>query len=113
MATTSEHPSGTVIQTWLPHPLDQELRKHAEAERRSLSSTIRLAIEGNLTRADRERRRLDKVLLRHRPLTIPGGGGGTRLDRKKSAAVPLKGAAAARSRGLCDKVLLPCVTDRA
>lgn len=47
--------SGTVVQTWLPHPLDQELRKHAEAERRSLSQTIRLAIEDRL-RADQERR---------------------------------------------------------
>jgi hypothetical protein len=56
MATTStERPSGAVVQAWLPHPLDQELRKHAEAERRSLSSTIRLAVE-DLLRADQERR---------------------------------------------------------
>ncbi len=55
MATTETDTSGTVVQAWLPHQLDQELRKHAEAERRSLSSTIRLAIEDKL-RADEERR---------------------------------------------------------
>jgi hypothetical protein len=44
VATTQAKQSGTVVQAWLPHPLDQELRKHAEAEGRSLSSTIRLAI---------------------------------------------------------------------
>ena len=55
MATTGTDTSGTVVQAWLPHPLDQELRKHAEAERRSLSSTIRFAIEDKL-RADEERR---------------------------------------------------------
>ena len=33
MATSQEKQSGTVIQAWLPHPLDQELRKQAEAER--------------------------------------------------------------------------------
>jgi len=55
VATSQEKQSGTVIQAWLPHPLDQELRKQAEAERRSLSSTIRLAIEDKL-RADEERR---------------------------------------------------------
>jgi len=55
VAITEEKSSGTVVQTWLPHPLDKELRKHAEAERRSLSSAIRLAIEDRL-RADEERR---------------------------------------------------------
>jgi len=56
VATTRQDSSGTVVQAWLPHPLDQELRKHAEAERRSLSSTIRLAVEDKLRAADQERR---------------------------------------------------------
>jgi hypothetical protein len=46
MATETK--AGSVLQTWLPHPLDQQLRRHAEAERRSLSSTIRLAVEDQL-----------------------------------------------------------------
>jgi hypothetical protein len=50
----TERPSGKVAQVWLPHPLDQELRKHAKAERRSLSSTIRIAVEDKL-RSDEER----------------------------------------------------------
>ena len=48
MAITEEKSSGTVVQAWLPHPLDKELRKHAEAERGSLSQTIRLAVEDKL-----------------------------------------------------------------
>jgi hypothetical protein len=47
---TQEKTSGKVVQAWLPHPLDKELRKHAESERRSLSSTIRLAVEDALRR---------------------------------------------------------------
>jgi len=55
VVATTQDSSGTVVQAWLPHPLDKELRKHAEAERRSLSSAIRLAIEDRL-RTDEERR---------------------------------------------------------
>jgi hypothetical protein len=47
MAATQES-NGTVFQAWLPHPLDKELREYAEAERRSLSQTIRLAVEDQL-----------------------------------------------------------------
>ena len=54
MATTGTASSGTVVQAWFPHPLDQELRKHAEPERRSRSSALRLAIEDRL-QADEER----------------------------------------------------------
>jgi hypothetical protein len=50
---TQEKTGGRVVQTWLPHPLDQELRRHAKAERRSLSSAIRIAVEDKL----KERRR--------------------------------------------------------
>lgn len=39
---------GTVAQSWLPHPLDKQLREHAAAERRSLSWIIRLAVEDQL-----------------------------------------------------------------
>jgi hypothetical protein len=49
VATTETKTSpGVVVQSWLPTPLAHELRKHAEAERRSLSSTIRIAIEDKL-----------------------------------------------------------------
>ena len=46
MGTKQE--SGSVVQTWLPHPLDKELRQHAADKRRSLSQTIRLAVEDQL-----------------------------------------------------------------
>ncbi|MGZ5308658.1 MAG: ribbon-helix-helix protein, CopG family [Solirubrobacterales bacterium] len=47
MAATQQS-NGTVFQAWLPHPLDKELRERAEAERRSISQTIRIAVEDRL-----------------------------------------------------------------
>jgi hypothetical protein len=47
--------SGKVIQSWVPVQLAERLKAQAELERRSVSSTIRLAIESKL-RADEERR---------------------------------------------------------
>jgi hypothetical protein len=58
--TETEESSGTVAQVWLRHPLDKELRKHAEAERRSLSATIRLAIEDKL-RGTEQRQLVDQT----------------------------------------------------
>ena len=53
MATTHEtERGGTVVQSWLPHPLDRQLREHAAAERRSLSSAIRIAVEDKLRKAE-------------------------------------------------------------
>lgn len=61
MATSSkERSSGTFARVWLPHSLGRELRKHAEAERRSLSSTIRLTIEDRLQAEERCRRALSR-----------------------------------------------------
>ena len=54
MATTDADTSGTVVQAWLRTRLTRSCGS-TEAERRSLSSTIRLAIEDKL-RADEERR---------------------------------------------------------
>ena len=48
MATTGKN--GSVLQVWLPHPMDERLRKQAQTERRSLSQTIRLAVEDRLRR---------------------------------------------------------------
>ncbi|MCE3267406.1 MAG: hypothetical protein K0S15_2115 [Solirubrobacterales bacterium] len=56
MATTHEtERGGTVVQSWLPHPLDRQLREHAAAERRSLSSAIRIAVEDKLRKAEERR----------------------------------------------------------
>jgi hypothetical protein len=80
MAATQES-NGTVFQAWFPHPLDEQLRKHAESERRSLSQTIRLAqlrqntgegpapLGGDLSFPPR-RRRADIDVKSHRPITI-------------------------------------------
>ena len=45
----SAQKSGSVLQVWLPHPTDEQLRQYAADERRSLSSTIRLAVEDRLS----------------------------------------------------------------
>jgi hypothetical protein len=55
MATTQKERGGSVIQAWFPRPLDKQLREHAAAERRSLSSTVRLAVEDKLRRAEERR----------------------------------------------------------
>ena len=47
MAVTQES-TGTVFQAWFPHPLDERLRDLSRAERRSLSQTIRIAVEDRL-----------------------------------------------------------------
>lgn len=49
MATTTEKP-GERVQAWVPTDLAAELRKHAAAERRSISSAIRNALEDTLSR---------------------------------------------------------------
>ena len=47
--------SGRIVQSWVPPELAEQLKAQAELERRSVSSTIRLAIEDKL-RADEEQR---------------------------------------------------------
>jgi hypothetical protein len=47
--------TGQVIQSWVGPELAKALKAQAELERRSVSSTIRLAIENKL-RSDEERR---------------------------------------------------------
>jgi hypothetical protein len=47
--------TGTVVQSWVPVDLAVELKRHAQVERRSVSSAIRIAIEDKL-RADQGRR---------------------------------------------------------
>lgn len=54
MAIATE-PSGKVVQSWVPAELAEQLKAKAELERRSVSSTIRLAIEDRL-RSDEEQR---------------------------------------------------------
>jgi hypothetical protein len=72
MAATQES-NGTVFQAWFPHPLDEQLRKQAESERRSLSQTIRLAVEDSFAENTREgRRRAGGGGFLGRP---PGGAG--------------------------------------
>jgi hypothetical protein len=51
MATAQSN--GTVFQAWFPHPLDEQLRQHAESERRSLSQTISLGVESRLQTSSR------------------------------------------------------------
>jgi HK97 family phage prohead protease len=41
----AQQKNGSVLQVWLPHPTDERLRRQAKAERRSLSQTIRIAVE--------------------------------------------------------------------
>ena len=41
-------PTGKVVQSWVPAHLAEQLKAQAELERRSVSSTIRLAIEARL-----------------------------------------------------------------
>ena len=48
MASVQKSGSGSVLQVWLPSPTDQRLRDLSRAERRSLSQTIRLAVEDRL-----------------------------------------------------------------
>ena len=48
--------TGVVLQSWVSPALAAELKRHAEAERRSVSSTIRLALEDRL-RPDAEGKR--------------------------------------------------------
>ena len=56
MATkAADHPTGRRVQAWLPYPLDEELRQYAKAERRSLSSTVRIAVEDKLREAEGRR----------------------------------------------------------
>jgi predicted transcriptional regulator len=47
--------TGIVVQSWVPPSLAAELKRLAESERRSVSATIRLAVEDRL-REQRERR---------------------------------------------------------
>jgi predicted transcriptional regulator len=47
--------TGTVVQAWVSPDLARRLKAQAEAERRSVSQTIRLAVEDRL-REQRERR---------------------------------------------------------
>jgi Ribbon-helix-helix protein, copG family len=59
VATTTESsgPTGTIVQSWVPVPLAEELKQLAEAERRSISATIRNCLEDRLRdRGGQERR---------------------------------------------------------
>jgi predicted transcriptional regulator len=47
-STTSRESTGVAIQTWLPHPVARQLKELAQAERRSMSSAIRNAVEDSL-----------------------------------------------------------------
>src|SRR5262245_61821096 len=44
-ASTHSTPPGTIIQSWVPVDLATRLRAHAQREGRSVSSTIRVAVE--------------------------------------------------------------------
>ena len=50
-AVATAHETGKRVQAWVPAALHAELQKHAAAERRSLSSTIRIAVEDKLREA--------------------------------------------------------------
>jgi hypothetical protein len=78
---TSTHIPGTVVQSWVPVALAEQLKAQAELERRSVSATIRLAVEDRLRREDRRddfaapsapapsesRQRAARIAPRHRP----------------------------------------------
>lgn len=49
MAPTAEK-TGKRVQTWLPISLVEKVQAEAELERRSVSATIRIAIEDQLAR---------------------------------------------------------------
>jgi hypothetical protein len=55
--TTSTVSPGTVVQSLVPVALAEQLQAQAELERRSLSATIRLALEDRLRAATKERER--------------------------------------------------------
>jgi hypothetical protein len=40
--------SGTVVQSWMPADLARDLKKQADAERRSVSAVVRIAVEDKL-----------------------------------------------------------------
>ena len=48
-------PAGERVQTWLQPELAEKLRRRAAAERRSVSSAIRNAVEDELRRKGRRR----------------------------------------------------------
>jgi hypothetical protein len=54
--TTTAKTSGTIIQSWVPAALAVELKRRAAAERRSVSSVIRIAVEDQLRRAQEDER---------------------------------------------------------
>ena len=53
MATDTKQPTGIKIESWVPVPLAEQLKAQAELERRSVSATIRNALEDQL-RSDRQ-----------------------------------------------------------
>lgn len=48
-------PTGTIVQSWVPIPVAEQLNAQAELERRSVSSLIKLAIEDRLRGAPEQR----------------------------------------------------------
>jgi hypothetical protein len=56
MAAETAPKTGEGLASWVPHPLAEQLRAQAEAERRSVSQLIRLAIEDRL-RTERPKER--------------------------------------------------------
>jgi hypothetical protein len=55
VTTTEKSTAAERIQAWVPSSLAEQLRAQADLERRSISQTIRLAIEDRL-RGEPERR---------------------------------------------------------
>jgi CopG-like RHH_1 or ribbon-helix-helix domain, RHH_5 len=53
--TTAAKSTGTIVQSWVPVELADELKEHAQRERRSVSSVVRNAIEDAVVGAPRRR----------------------------------------------------------
>jgi hypothetical protein len=56
VAPTATKSTSTRVQTWLPISLAEQLRAQCAIERRSISQTVRLAIEDRLRGAEEKRR---------------------------------------------------------
>ena len=48
MAASTKNTPGVRLQSWMPPVLAAEVRQHADSERRSVSSLIRIAVEDQL-----------------------------------------------------------------
>ena len=52
--TTAAKSTGTIVQAWVPVELADELKQHAERERRSVSSVVRNAVEDAIVGGPRQ-----------------------------------------------------------